>query len=178
MKQFNFCVCLFAITLSAGCGGIEQATLFVDNDSKEAVRVSIDGQRDLYVGPKKFAKRRITFGEHRVVVTRKGKVVFDEVKNFEPHADGPSWRHFLLDPDADTKYAVKEVYYYENQEKANSSKASRRLYGLKKQHWVKVPKGACALSPMLLVFTSGDKEKTKRLCVTKDKVDTNKRRRR
>lgn len=165
MSQLKLSLLCLLVILFCGCGG--RATLFVDNDSDDPVRVEIDGAEEIYVSSGNSAKCFVLYGDHQVTVKRSGKVVFQETKTFEPNEDGTSWRHYLLDPDADTRYAVREIEYFEDQEKANKSK-SRRVKRLPKKHWVDVPNGATVLSPMPVVFTSSKAKSTKRLCVVAD----------
>ena len=165
MQKLSICF-IFATMLLSGCGG--SATLFVHNDSEDMIRFEVDGKKRKSVMPRGgHTKQFIPFGEHRITVYRNKSVIFDEVKTFEPYADGPSWRHYILDPDADTSFDLHEVYYYENQETADSSESSRRLRSLPKKHWVDVPSGAFALEAMPVVFTS-DETTTKRLAVLAD----------
>ncbi len=160
--------CLLVTALMAGCS-TDTATLYVDNDSECGLNVEIDGKHALYVSTDRYAKCRVLYGEHRVVVRQKNKVIFDQKKKFEPHADGPSWRHYILDPHADTRYAFHEVYYFKDQAAAKGKKLSRRIRSIPKNHWVSVPKSAFALEPSFFVVTSDTEEKTSRQCVIADK---------
>ena len=160
---FSLPLCCFT-----GCGPTK-ATLFVDNDSKSSIRVEIEGQKSLYVGPNKSGKRHLPYGEHKVTVKRKGKVIFEGKKNFEPHPNGPAWRHYLLDPEADTTYAVREFFYYKDRQAANNNAESRYVQQLYRKNWVEVPKGATALSPSTFVVTSETGERASQLCVVRDR---------
>ena len=165
-----FVLGLLTIAMCAGCGS-GNATLYVDNDSKEGMRVEIEGHRGLYVGPGKSGKRHLPFGEHKIVVKQKGKVIYDGTKVFEPHKNGPAWRHYLLDPEKNTRYTLREIYYYKDKdkEKAKKGKKSRRVRTLAKKHWVDVPKGATALYAMPVVVTSEKGDRTSTLCVVRSK---------
>ena len=160
---------LFAIALSTGCNGVS-ATLFVDNDSDEMYRFQIDGGQEKFIGRNDHAKCFVTYGAHRVTVTagEDRKVVFDEIKTFEPYPEGSLWRHYLLDPDADTDYAIHEFSYYQDSKDAKNGKSNRRIKGLSKQHWIEVPKGVFAVKPMTGVFVSEHEQETKRRCVIRD----------
>lgn len=151
-----------------GCG-VGKATLFVDNDSKNGFKVEIEGQKGLFVSPGKFGKRHLPYGEHKVKVTQKNKVIFEKTIQLEPYDNGPGWRHYLLDPHGDTRYAVHDFYYYDDMETANSSKSSRKVKSLSKRKWVDVPQGAMALEAMPVTFSTEPGNKTSRLCVVRDK---------
>ncbi|MDB2687172.1 hypothetical protein N9Y42_08150 [Mariniblastus sp.] len=168
MNQLRLLV-LFLVALSAGCSGVS-ATLFVDNDSDEFYRFQVDGGKEKSIGARDHAKCHLTYGEHRVTVTagEDRRVVYDEIKTFEPYPEGSMWRHFLLDPDADTKYAIHEFSYYQTPEEAKNGKSDRRIKGLRKQHWIDVPKGVCVLDPMPGVFVSEHDKETQRRCVVRD----------
>ena len=168
MKLFVvFMMSLLTVTLYSGCG-TGKATMLVDNDSKESLQVEVKGHRSLYVGPDRNAKLQLPFGEHHVTVLQKNKVIFEDTKTFEPYEGGPGWRHYLLDPQGDTIYAVREFYYYKDAEQAKSGKSSRRVRALPRKHWVDVPKGATALTVMPIVLTSTKDEKTSCLAVVRD----------
>ena len=158
-------LCLFIVTLFAGCGA-GRATLFVHNDGKSGINVEIEGHRKLYVGPNRHAKRHLPYGEHKITVRRGDKIIFQGTKKFSPHEDGPGWRHYLLDPDADTRFALREFYYYKDKEKAKSGKVSRKVRSMGRGHWIKVPKGACVMESMPVVLTSEGKDRVSRMCVT------------
>lgn len=161
-------ICVVTVSLSIGCGG-GRATLFVDNNSKDSMHVEIAGERTLYVGPGDHAKRHLTYGEHRVVVKQKGKVIFDETKSFEPHEGGPGWRHYLLDPKGRTRYAVYDFYYYKDPEKAKTEKSSKRVKRLSKNKWIDIPAGATVMEPMPIVVTSSEEDRTSAQCVCRDR---------
>ena len=166
MQRLAQSVLLLVAVLSAGgCGAAVGANLFVDNDGDRAIRVQIDDGKLRYVGPGNQKNFHVPYGEHRIRVTRGDSVIVNETKVFEPHVNGPNWRHYLLDPDADTRYAVYEYYYYATQEEANSKRLRRPVGGLPRKRWVDVPQGACALVPMQMVFASSSERVTKRRCV-------------
>ena len=167
MRHFILLV-VSVLPFLAGCGPTK-ATLFVDNDSKTSYRVEIEGHKSLYVGPNRSAKRHLPYGEHNITVKQKGRIVYQGKKNFEPHPNGPSWRHYLLDPEADTTYAVREYFYYENQKEAKTKPQSRYVQQLYRNNWIDVPKGAMAMSPSSVVFTSEDCDRSGRLCVVRDR---------
>lgn len=156
---------MLAVTMVVGGCSQTLITVYVDNDSESSIRVEIEGEGSLYVGPGNSAKRKVHPGPHRVVVKRKGEVIFDEVKTFENSPGGFAWRHYLLDPEADTRYAVYEVYYYPDQKTANKNKSSRKIRQLGKGNWIEVPDGVCALTSMPVVFTSSDAKRVSRQCV-------------
>ena len=163
-----FVLCLFALSLAAGCGG-GRATLFVDNNSEDSMRVEIEGERSLYVGPGDHARRHLTYGEHRIVVKQKDKVIFDETKTFEPYQEGPSWRHYLLDPKGRTRYALFDFYYYKDPEKAKTEKSHSRVKRLSRGNWIDIPAGATVLEPMPIIVTSSEEDRTAAKCVCRDK---------
>ena len=161
-------LCLLSALLFAGCNSAGKATLYIDNDSKTSYRVEIDGQRSLYVGQGKSAKRNLPFGEPiRIVVKKDGRVIFDETKQFERHTDGPAWRHFLLDPEGDTRYSLREFYYYTDLDKADKGKKSRAVRRVKNRKWVEIPKSATALQPVMFTSASSSDDETTRQCVVR-----------
>lgn len=169
MKRLTgFAICLLVPAFFGGCS-TGDATLFVDNDSDESVIVEIDGKHALWIGSDRYSKCRVRYGEHRVVVRQKDKVIFDQTKIFEPHADGPRWRHYILDPHADTRYVVREVYYYADGTSAKNMKPTRKIKSLSRTHWVDVPKSASAIESMPFVVTSDVGESTTRQYVIADK---------
>ena len=163
-------LCLSSIALFSGCNAAGKATLYIDNDSKTSYTVEISGQRGLYVGKGNSAKRNLPFGEPiRIVVKKKGKVIFDQTKEFEPHPDGPGWRHFLLDPEGDTRYSLREFYYYTDWDKANNGKKSKAVKRVSNRKWVEIPKSATALYPVMLTSASSSEDVTTRRCVVRYK---------
>ena len=159
-------IILFLLLLFPGCGGTK-ATVFVHNDSKKAIRVDIVGfKENLYVGPGKHTKQDVRYGEYKIVVRSGKKVIFEDTKEFKKSDKCPNWRHYLLDPHADTRYVLREVYFYKDRKKAKNGKSSKRIKSLPKQHWVEVPVGASDLSPGQYVLAHGNEEVSKRLCVT------------
>ena len=169
MKYFQLSfACLLAITLLTGCG-TGRATLFVDNDSKSGIRVEIEGEKGLYVGPGKHGKRHVKFGDKKIVVRKGDKIIFEETKTFEPYEKGPGWRHYLLDPQGDTRYSLYDVYYYEDTKKSKSKPDSKRVKRLAKKKWVEIPRGAAALEAMPIVITTDDGDRATRQCVFREK---------
>lgn len=101
---------LSLIAVLSGCSLFRgEVSVYVDNGSTDPIEVSVDGGSPVPVAAGGVGTLKMTPGARRIVVRRRGEVVYDETRTLQVDAAGAS--KYVLNPDRTRRYVVAWVSY-------------------------------------------------------------------
>jgi hypothetical protein len=122
---------MVAALASVGCGGAE-VYIYVDNASKEPMKVSLDDQEQATIAPGQFGTIECDAGKKKLRVECGTKVLYAGTKNLKKSDKWGMSRRYFFNPDNHNRYVIYTVKYGSNRFEGLVEAGLANLAGVKR----------------------------------------------